>query len=490
MRRSQKLKEGEQCLGCLMRHDSNELCYWGTTSGDCGPCGRSKLKSVDFSFEGFYGDDLKECLLSLADTPEYGSLDSNENTVEIDVGLPNGIPDCIPECKLRKWDHALKKQIDKMVIKFCFPNAVSKTAITSFMTSAWLGRGYLALLFPCHVVQEAQSFTNSIRLFNLIFTRLDEIISEVVNGFKKEKELGDERYWSELSVSLAILYFGLLHAQGGFKDHPDRPICGDSNLPRLLAHRIKLTLEYLDLLLGHQGLSCDPRWLKAFAGTLEDLQSSVKISSLNIRTITSAGLMRSARSLSASSHGSTSIGTSNTPPSSIEATPPGDPGIIDTHDFFKTGWGDASPESLVTPSLTKVAPSLNQFLFGQLAPPPTVSWRPDQGPLLSTFMYDNPFSMLVPLQLPAYYTPYFNGFSGPPLEPFPQDTGFGDTVSQESFSEWQPLGNSSNLPSEIEQDHHHVSLHWPYMYDLGEETSVMDPCDLSSASHYPHTFIE
>jgi hypothetical protein len=169
--------------------------------------------------------DLKECLLSLFDTPEYGSLDSNENDVEIDVGLPNSLPDCIPECKLRKWDLALIKRIDEMVIKSCFPNVALKPATPSFMTSAWLGRGYLAFLFPCIVVQEAQSFTNGIRLFNLVFTRLDEIISEVVNGFKKEKELGDEKYWTELSVSLAILHFGLLHAQEGFKDHPDRPIC-------------------------------------------------------------------------------------------------------------------------------------------------------------------------------------------------------------------------------------------------------------------------
>ncbi|KAN0104754.1 hypothetical protein V8E51_010499 [Hyaloscypha variabilis] len=464
--RRQKLKEGEQCLGCLIRDDSNALCYWGTTSGDCGPCGRSKLKSVDFSFEGFYDDDLKECLLSLFDTPEYGSLDSNENDVEIDVGLPNSLPDCIPECKLRKWDLALIKRIDEIVIKSCFPNVTLKPATPSFMTSAWLGRGYLAFLFPCNVVQEAQSFTNGIRLFNLLFTRLDEIISEVVNGFKKEKELGDEKYWTELSVSLAILYFGLLHAQEGFKDHPDRPICGDANLPRLLAHRIKLTLEDLDLLLSHQGLSCDLGWLTTFAGTLEDLRSIVKISSLSIRTITPAGLMRSTRSLSASSHGSLSSGTSNTPPSSIEATPPGDTGIVKPHIFFETRWGDAGPESLITPS-TEVAPRSNQFLFGQLAPPPTVSGTPDQGIPLSTLMHDNHFSMLTPPQIPEYYTPYFNGFSGPPLEPSPQDNGFGDTVSQESFSEWQPLGMFSNLPSQIEQDHHHVSIPWPYTYDLG-----------------------
>jgi hypothetical protein len=171
--------------------------------------------------------DLKECLLSLFGTPEYGSLD--ENNAEIDVGLPNGVPEYIPEQQLGEFrPHlypALKGRIDEMVMKFCFPNVVSKPTTTTFMTSAWLGRRYLAFLFPCNVVQEAQSFTNSLRLFNLFVTRLDEIISEIVNGFKKEKEPGDGTYWSELSVSLPILYFGLLHAQERYKAHPNRPIC-------------------------------------------------------------------------------------------------------------------------------------------------------------------------------------------------------------------------------------------------------------------------
>jgi len=173
--------------------------------------------------------DLRDYLLSLARTPEYGSLDSDENYVEIDVGLPNSMPEYIPEQQLGDFrPHlypALKGRIDEMVMKFCFPNFVSKPTTTTFMTSAWLGRGYLALLFPCNVVQEAQSFTNGLRLFNVVLARLDEIISEIVNGFKKEKEPGDGRYWSELSVSLAILYFGLLHAQEGFKIHLDRPVC-------------------------------------------------------------------------------------------------------------------------------------------------------------------------------------------------------------------------------------------------------------------------
>ena len=131
----------------------------------------------------------------------------------------------LTEYELRTCDPTVKRHFDEMLSRYCIPKILPGPATTTFITSAWMARGYLALLLPCQVTQEAKSFHNSIRLFNLVVTRLHEFISEVLNGFAKEKELGDEKYWLELSISLAILYFGLLHAQEGLTSHAIQPIC-------------------------------------------------------------------------------------------------------------------------------------------------------------------------------------------------------------------------------------------------------------------------
>jgi len=160
--------------------------------------------------------------------PEYGLLSSDRNYVEVNITTSNGLPSShrrLGESELISCDAGLKRRFNQMVLKSCVPNIFCKTPTTSFITSAWFGRGYLAILLPCNVVQEGESSSNSILLFNLVVTRLDESISEIVDGFNKDKELGDERYWSELSASLAIIYFGLLEAQGGLKNHTIRPIC-------------------------------------------------------------------------------------------------------------------------------------------------------------------------------------------------------------------------------------------------------------------------
>jgi len=74
-------------------------------------------------------------------------------------------------------------------------------------------------------VTETETFLDRIRFFGLILTRLDESISEVVGSFNREKVPGDERYWSEVSAAIAILYPGLICAQKVLKDSTFKPLC-------------------------------------------------------------------------------------------------------------------------------------------------------------------------------------------------------------------------------------------------------------------------
>jgi hypothetical protein len=159
---------------------------------------------------------------------ESGPLHLDENYVEINVTASNsmlGFHIRLTESELGSCDTSLKRYFNQMVFNSCVPNIRCKTPTTSFIKSALSARGYLSILLPCNVVQEAESSYNGIHLFNLVVTQLDEIISDIVNGFNKGKELGDERYWSELSASVAIIYFGLLEVQERCKSHIIQPIC-------------------------------------------------------------------------------------------------------------------------------------------------------------------------------------------------------------------------------------------------------------------------
>jgi hypothetical protein len=128
--------------------------------------------------------------------------------------------------------HHINHQLDELVWNFYTPNLRCKTATTSLITSALFARGYLTLLFPCNVQEPAGSFSNGIRLFNLVVAQLDQSISEVANGFNEGVQ-GDKRYWSEAACSLAILIPGLLHAQEGLENHITQPICVSYCLPDL-----------------------------------------------------------------------------------------------------------------------------------------------------------------------------------------------------------------------------------------------------------------
>ncbi|KAH8794864.1 hypothetical protein BGZ57DRAFT_867744 [Hyaloscypha finlandica] len=417
--------------------------------------------------------------------PEYGLLSSDQNYVEINITTSNGLPGPhrrLGESELISCSAGLKRLFNQMVLESCVPNFFCKAPTTSFITSARFGRGYLAILLPCNVVQEAESSSNSILLFNLIVTRLDESITEIVDGFNKDKEPGDERYWSELSASLAILYFGLLEAQEGLKNHSIRRFCGGAELADRVANRIELTLEHLNLLLCHQYLECDPEWFAILNGSLEDLRASVKISSLSIRTVKQADLMTT-RSLSASSYESASICSTDTPLSSVKAIHPGD------HDNrVGTGWDEPGPGPYSTPFAKLLAPPWDQSLFNLAAPLPTTTLDQNPSSPCPAFSYGNVNMEASPSSFLTIYTPYFNSFSGSPLEHFPKDNGSSDITSPESFPNCQALGMFSDVPSEIEQIHSHVSLPSSHTSDLGKETSDLDSRDLFPDPHYPYTF--
>jgi hypothetical protein len=230
-------------------------------------------------------------------------------------------------------------------------------------------------------------------------------------------------------------------------------------------------LEHLNLLLCHQYLECDPEWFAILNGSLEDLRASVKISSLSIKTVKQADLMTT-RSLSASSYGLASICSTNTPLSSVKAIHARDPG-----NWVGTGWDEPGPGPYSTP--------FAKFL----APLPTITLEQNPSSPYSAFSYGSVNMEAPPSSFLTIQTPYFNSFSGSPLEHFPKDNGSSDITSLESFPNWQTLGVFSDVPSEIEKIHSHVSLPSSHTNDLGKETSDLDSRDLFSDPQYPYTFV-
>ncbi len=222
-------------------------------------------------------------------------------------------------------------------------------------------------------------------------------------------------------------------------------------------------------------MSCDRSWASTLEGSLEDLQSSVKISSLSINTMKQAVPM-STRSLSLSSFGSASNSTTKTPLSPIQATPPGEPGTFNFDTSIGTEWYGTGPRLSLTPSRKMPDPSWGQFQgfeFFKFTPPPSdITWEPDRFSPTSIFLYRNTFDKSEFPTLPTSYTTYSNSYSG--------------FTSPEPLLNSQVLGMSLDVPSEIEQTRFHVPLSSSLTYGVGEETSDWDFRDLDL--QYPHTF--
>lgn len=172
--------------------------------------------------------DLKAHTLLSERAPEDIIFTSNEDVLVISITTADGLSNShrlVSQNESLPSNDRLKYQLDQIIWLHYMPSIRCRTATTGLITSALLGRGYLSLLFPSRVTDNAETFLDDICLFNLLLAWLDESIFEVENGFNKAKVLNDERYWTELSTALAIISFGLLHAQEGLNNHTIMPFC-------------------------------------------------------------------------------------------------------------------------------------------------------------------------------------------------------------------------------------------------------------------------
>jgi hypothetical protein len=139
-----------------------------------------------------------------------------------------------------------------------------------------------------------------------------------------------------------------------------------------------------------------------------------------------------------------------------------------------------------------------------LAPPETTCLEQSMSSPPCAFSYENTFDMPEPppditcleqnMFSPSSAFPYeytFDKSETPPLPP--SDTshgnGYGDFAPSEPVPNWQVLGMSLDVPSEIERTNPHVSLirSHAYAYDFGEETSELVR-DLFPGLQNQHTF--
>jgi hypothetical protein len=169
--------------------------------------------------------DLKAHIQLSACAPEDAIFTSNEDVLVI-ITTADGLSKShrlVSQNESLPSNDRLKYRLDQIICRHYIPSIGCRTATTGLITSALLGRGYLSLLFPSSVTDNAETSLYDLCLFNLLLTSLDKSIFEVENGFNKVKVLNDERYWTELSAALAIISFGLLHAQEGLNNHTIMP---------------------------------------------------------------------------------------------------------------------------------------------------------------------------------------------------------------------------------------------------------------------------
>jgi len=166
----------------------------------------------------------------------------------------------------------------------------------------------------------------------------------------------------------------------------------------------------------------------------------------------------SVRSLSASSHGSASIGTSYTPPSSIEASPSGDPGTVTFDTTIGTGGFDTGPRLSFSPiEITPLSWShIQGSKFDKFPEPP-----PEPPP--SNFMEQNTNSI-------PFAVPYGTTLDMLILSTFPNIHTSPDH-GLEDFKSWEPNGVQVSMGEQVPD---HVLLPLSYMYGLEYETSVQE----------------
>lgn len=153
----------------------------------------------------------------------------DERVVEITVRTSNSSSDLqlrvMEGDLLYPYADSLQKYFDQKVWQSCILNISCKKATTNLIRSALYGRAYLMFLSPYHVMQGERSFWKGVQFISFVLIRIEENISEVVDGFNKDRGRDDKRYWSEVAIALAILYYGLHHAQKALEDPTTQPIC-------------------------------------------------------------------------------------------------------------------------------------------------------------------------------------------------------------------------------------------------------------------------
>jgi hypothetical protein len=205
-------------------------------------------------------------------------------------------------------------------------------------------------------------------------------------------------------------------------------------------------MAHLINLLHPQNLSCDREWASALDSSLEELQSNTKISFLSIKTMKQAVPM-SAKSLSLSSFGSASMVDTQTPPSSIAATPPGAPDTFNSDTSIGNEWHCTSYRPSLEPSGKMPTPPYDQSqgidIFNSTSPPSDITWGQDMSSPFPISPYDKTIDK--------------SKFS----TSLTSDTSYGDShgtlTSPHPIPDWQVLGMSSGILSETgDKNYSHV----------------------------------
>jgi hypothetical protein len=159
----------------------------------------------------------------------YAHVTSPEVVVEINVRTSNSSSDLqlrgMEGDLLHPIANHLREYFDQKIWQFCILNISCKRATTNLIQNALYGRAYLMYLSPYHVMEGERSFRNGIQFISFVLSRINESISEVVDGFNKDHGRDDKIYWSEAATAVAILYYGLYQAQEVLEDPVTQPLC-------------------------------------------------------------------------------------------------------------------------------------------------------------------------------------------------------------------------------------------------------------------------
>jgi hypothetical protein len=225
-------------------------------------------------------------------------------------------------------------------------------------------------------------------------------------------------------------------------------------------------MAHLINLLHPQHLSCDREWASALDGSLEELQSNTKTSFLSIKT-TQQAVPMSARSLSLSSSGWASMVDTQTPPSSIAATPPGGLDTFSSDASIGNEWHGTSHRPTLEPWGEMPTPRYDQSqgidIFNSTSPPSDNTWGQNISSPFPIFPYGKTIDK--------------SKFSTSLTSDTSYGNSHGNLTSPHPIPDWQVLGMSSGILSETgDKNYSHVPSAGPPAYAGGlvEGTSGLE----------------